>query len=157
MFAESQRRFIGPNKVIRDAEFAKRLKTLCDSHPDAPNLHYGRLGWLRQQLDVRFDQTVSAETVRRWLAGESIPRREKMSALASLFGVSVAWLSLGHGSSESGDKVEEGLVKAASSDDQLSEGENWLSRLRRNLAGTVTIPEGVDVTAPTGEVWDAEL
>jgi hypothetical protein len=31
-----------------------------------------------------------------------------------------------------------------------------LDALRARLAGTVTIPEGVDITAPTGEIWDAE-
>lgn len=32
----------------------------------------------------------------------------------------------------------------------------FLDRIRAELGGTVTIPEGVDITAPTGEVWDAE-
>ncbi|WP_156893862.1 DUF7662 domain-containing protein [Brevundimonas aveniformis] len=32
----------------------------------------------------------------------------------------------------------------------------WLDRFRTKMAGTVTIPEGVDITEPTGEVWDAE-
>jgi hypothetical protein len=31
-----------------------------------------------------------------------------------------------------------------------------LARLRERLAGSVTIPVGVDLTAPSGEVWDAE-
>ena len=31
-----------------------------------------------------------------------------------------------------------------------------LDRLRAALAGTVHVAEGVDLTAPTGEVWDAE-
>ena len=30
-----------------------------------------------------------------------------------------------------------------------------LARVRERLAGSVTIPDGVDVTAPTGEIWDA--
>ncbi len=30
-----------------------------------------------------------------------------------------------------------------------------LARVRERLGGSVTIPAGVDVTAPTGEVWDA--
>ena len=33
---------------------------------------------------------------------------------------------------------------------------NILSRVYGLLGGTVTIPVGPDVTAPTGEVWDAE-
>lgn len=32
----------------------------------------------------------------------------------------------------------------------------FLDRMRARLGGTVTIPAGVDVTAPTGEAWDAE-
>ena len=35
-------------------------------------------------------------------------------------------------------------------------GGGVLARLRERLAGSVTIPHGVDLTAPTGEVWDAE-
>ncbi|MDY6923669.1 MAG: hypothetical protein SWI22_06915 [Pseudomonadota bacterium] len=33
---------------------------------------------------------------------------------------------------------------------------DFLERIRARLGGTVTIAEGVDLTAPTGEVWDAE-
>ncbi|CAN5126869.1 hypothetical protein BH10PSE1_BH10PSE1_14490 [soil metagenome] len=32
----------------------------------------------------------------------------------------------------------------------------FLTRIRTEMAGTVTIAEGVDICAPTGEVWDAE-
>lgn len=31
-----------------------------------------------------------------------------------------------------------------------------LDRLRASLGGTVTVAPGVDLTAPTGEIWDAE-
>ena len=31
-----------------------------------------------------------------------------------------------------------------------------VDRIRATLGGTVTVAPGVDVTAPTGEVWDAE-
>ncbi len=34
--------------------------------------------------------------------------------------------------------------------------QNLLERIRERLGGTVTIPPGVDITEPTGEVWDAE-
>lgn len=33
---------------------------------------------------------------------------------------------------------------------------NILERIRARLGGTVTIPPGVDITEPTGDVWDAE-
>ncbi|MGZ8363799.1 MAG: DUF7662 domain-containing protein [Caulobacteraceae bacterium] len=35
-------------------------------------------------------------------------------------------------------------------------GEGLLARIRARLGGTVTIAPGVDLTAPTGEIWDAE-
>ncbi|MGA0544265.1 DUF7662 domain-containing protein [Brevundimonas sp. VNH65] len=31
-----------------------------------------------------------------------------------------------------------------------------LTRIRDRMAGTTSIPSGADVTAPTGEVWDAD-
>lgn len=39
----------------------------------------------------------------------------------------------------------------------VEEGPGLLERLWSRLGGTVTIPEGVDITEPTGEVWDAEV
>lgn len=33
---------------------------------------------------------------------------------------------------------------------------NLLERIQKRLGGTVTIPEDVDITEPTGEIWDAE-
>lgn len=32
----------------------------------------------------------------------------------------------------------------------------FLDRIRTQLGGTVTIPDSVDITAPTGETWDAD-
>jgi hypothetical protein len=37
-----------------------------------------------------------------------------------------------------------------------SRSAGFLKRIRQEMAGTVTIPPGVDVTEPTGEIWDAE-
>ena len=34
--------------------------------------------------------------------------------------------------------------------------QGFLERIRVKMAGTVTIPEGVDICEPTGEIWDAE-
>ncbi|MFN3930621.1 MAG: hypothetical protein ACK4JY_02625 [Brevundimonas sp.] len=36
-----------------------------------------------------------------------------------------------------------------------SRGDGIIDRIRATLGGTVTIPAGVDLTAPTGEEWDA--
>ena len=49
----------------------------------------------------------------------------------------------------------------ASSGDALHDGRgsppNILERLKTRLGGTVTFASGFDPTAPTGEVWDAEV
>ena len=39
----------------------------------------------------------------------------------------------------------------------VSTGGGVLDRIRKTMAGTVTIAPGVDATAPTGETWNAEL
>lgn len=83
------------SKVIRDKPFADRLSTACDSHSLAPQMHYGRLTWLKAQLEQQFDEKVSTESVRKWFAGEARPRPAKMKLVAQLLGVDEAWLSLG--------------------------------------------------------------
>ncbi len=35
-------------------------------------------------------------------------------------------------------------------------GPNLLERIQARLGGAVTIPAGVDITEPTGDIWDAE-
>lgn len=154
MLTERQDAVFSSKKSVSNPDFASRLQRVCDEHSETPGLNYGRLGWIQKQLDDRFDQVVSAETVRRWLAGEATPRRDKMVQLASLFEVNIAWLSYGAGHPR--DRAN-ATSFADDSATNASPGQNWLDRLRKELAGTVTIPPGVDITEPTGEIWDAEL
>ena len=44
----------------------------------------------------------------------------------------------------------------APTDPRAARSIGFLDRIRAQLGGTVTIPEGVDITASTGEVWDAD-
>lgn len=90
-------RYIDGNtgRVIREPEFARRLNSACDDNPRCPDLHRGRLVWLRSELKESFAQTVTVETVRKWFAGETKPRPAKLLAIADLLQVDVAWLSLG--------------------------------------------------------------
>lgn len=44
----------------------------------------------------------------------------------------------------------------ASEDTQRPRSIGVVDRIRARLGGSVTIPEGVDITEPTGEAWDAE-
>jgi len=84
-----------PVRVIRDAEFAKRLTLASDGHPMVPPLHSGRLTWVVRELKSRFDEDISVETARKWFHGEAKPRPDKVAKLAQLLEVDVGWLSLG--------------------------------------------------------------
>lgn len=74
-----------------------------------------------------------------------------------------AWLAAGY-VTERVDMGSRRLVfrKSASAPAPKSTGSGsprsigFLDRIRAELGGSVTIPAGVDITAPTGEVWDAD-
>lgn len=82
-------------RVIREADFAKRLDQACDAHSLIPPKHSGRQSWIVRELAKRFNVDVSPETARKWFAGEAKPRPDKLAALAQLLEVDVAWLTLG--------------------------------------------------------------
>lgn len=72
-----------------------------------------------------------------------------------------AWLAAGF-RTERVDTASERLVfrrevsKRAASAPQTEGGGTFLDRVRTLLGGSVTVRPGTDLTAPTGEVWDAE-
>lgn len=82
-------------RTIRDKAFARRLNDACDSNPQVPAYNFGRLAWVRTNLEKRHRIKVSTETVRKWFAGEARPRPDKLKTLSALLGVDEAWLSLG--------------------------------------------------------------
>jgi hypothetical protein len=82
---------------VHHPEFAQRFRQACDSNPLVPAPNYGRLQWIVDQLDKRFDVQVTPESVRKWLYGETLPRKQAMSALAAITGQDEAWLALGTG------------------------------------------------------------
>lgn len=84
----------GGSKVIRNRDFGRRLSQACDGNPHVPAPHYGRLGWVQDQLEMRGLKT-SEESVRRWLSGEARPRPDKIRILADVFSVDEAWLATG--------------------------------------------------------------
>lgn len=84
-----------PAKSEPDKAFALRMAQACDGNPLVPAPNYGRLQWFIDNLKLRFNLTVSHETVRRWLNGESIPRRKYMPFVAELLGVDEVWLTFG--------------------------------------------------------------
>lgn len=81
------------------AAFGQRLQEACDRSADAPAFNHGRLRWLVEALAGR-EIRISVETARRWVAGETRPRPNKMKALAEVLGVDEAWLALGEANPE---------------------------------------------------------
>lgn len=74
---------------MADKLFAKRLREACDGHPHIPAYGQGRQEWIRQKLGV------SSEASRKYFAGLSRPKPDKMRVLAKILEVDEAWLSLG--------------------------------------------------------------
>lgn len=76
--------------------FATRLLEACNASEDIPD--YGK----GQQTEIAARLDVSQEAVRKWLAGETVPRSAMSKRLAALLGVKHSWLMLGtaHGEIE---------------------------------------------------------
>ncbi len=69
----------------------------AQGNPHMPGINYGRLGWVAEQFQKKFNRKISNETVRKWFAGESYPRSTVMPQLAAILGVEEAWLATGGG------------------------------------------------------------
>lgn len=82
-------------KIIRDPAFGKRLSEVCEKNPNVPPPNYGRLAWFVEQLEKRFGEKVSNETVRKWLAGEVKPQPKRIQLLAELLAIDLSWLAYG--------------------------------------------------------------
>lgn len=83
----------GPRQGTREKAFARRLDKALTAHPRSPAA-YGRNTWLLREL-AHQNINVSNETIRKWLAGEAMPRRDKMAALAKTLRVDETWLAMG--------------------------------------------------------------
>lgn len=82
------------SKVVHP-DFARRMQQACDGNPNVPPVNYGRLGWFSSEIEKRFGKQVTIETVRKWFAGETIPRPQMMGYLAAVLEVDHAWLAVG--------------------------------------------------------------
>ena len=81
--------------------FATRLLEACNASEVIPD--YGK----GQQTEIAARLDVSQEAVRKWFAGETVPRSALSKRLASLLGVKHSWLMLGtaHGEIEQDVKL----------------------------------------------------
>jgi transcriptional regulator with XRE-family HTH domain len=82
--------------TVNKDNFPQRLTAMIETHPECPQGTYGRLPFILAQLAKVTSNIVSPETVRKWLAGEAHPRRERVIALAEAFGADPAWLEHGY-------------------------------------------------------------
>ncbi|UDF03437.1 hypothetical protein [Asticcacaulis sp. AND118] len=101
-------------KNIEHKEFAKRLTLACDGNANVPLPNFGRLGWFVTQLEAH-NIASTAESVRKWFAGEALPRHKTMKALAQILKVDEAWLALGKASEldERQQKLRDATVDGA--------------------------------------------
>lgn len=77
-------------KAVGTEGFVRRLNQACDDVPHIIPPHgEGR------QIELAKKMGMSQEGVRKWFAGEAMPRREMMRKLASVLEVEEPWLALG--------------------------------------------------------------
>lgn len=81
---------MGGKKAAGTEGFVRRLNQACDDVPHIIPAHgEGR------QIELAKRLGMSQEGIRKWFAGESMPRREAMQKLARLLEVEEPWLALG--------------------------------------------------------------
>lgn len=121
------------NTKVTHPAFALRMEQACDGSAVVPSNYSGRLKWFVEQLETRFAISVTTETVRKWLHGETLPRHKSMRAMAEIMGVDVAWLSLG---------VQPALTtKEAKARNAMADGAvNVVAGLITMCGGTVAFP-----------------
>ena len=84
-----------PKEDAPHAAFARRLNQVVEEGDLLPPYNQGRYIWISEQLRRQFGVEVTRETVRKWVSGETVPRNEKLRALAKLFNVDEGWLAFG--------------------------------------------------------------
>lgn len=72
-----------------ETTFATRLQQACDDSGTIPEYGKGR------QVVIANRLSVTQEAVRKWFAGEALPRPKKMKELAEFLDVEEPWLALG--------------------------------------------------------------
>lgn len=133
--------------------FATRLRDACDK-VGVPPLDQDRSVWIRDEIGRRFRESVTVGAVRNWLSGNTYPRPGRLAMLTAVLGVEPGGLS---SASEVSGVAEKGAPFQHDPEPvEQDRGRFILDRIRERLGGSVTVMPGVDLTDPTGEVWDAE-
>ena len=82
------------------SQFNQRLIEACEASDVIPAFGRGRQTYIAKALGV------SQEAVRKWFAGESVPRRKSAEKLAKLLDVRYSWLMLGSSHGEIDDSIK---------------------------------------------------
>lgn len=95
------------NEQLR-TEFSQRLRAEVERlrlPPSSPTQ-------VARVFNQRFPgQSVTPQTVRKWLLAEAIPTQAKLLALAQWFGVSAQWLRFGTGTHDAADTSQPSLSR----------------------------------------------
>lgn len=87
--------------------FSKRLKAVLDK----AGIDAGRPALVAREFNRRFlGKSVTANTVRKWLAGDAIPLQDKLVVLAAWLGVSPEWLRYGQTDPTHADRLQQGVA-----------------------------------------------
>lgn len=119
------------------AAFARRLNQAIEESDLLPPYNQGRYTWISEQLRRQFGVEVTRETVRKWVSGETVPRNEKLRALAKLFNVDEGWLAFG---------VRSDVAARQGPDKILADGGvvSLVAGLIQMAGGTCALPEPGD-------------
>ncbi|MFC3724475.1 helix-turn-helix domain-containing protein [Neoaquamicrobium sediminum] len=82
------------NNPIIEKALARRIEEACNLADHIPEYNFGRIRWMVDEL-AKHGVTASKESVRKWFAGESRPRPDKLRILAKILKVDEAWLAFG--------------------------------------------------------------
>lgn len=132
-------------KKVPHPEFARRMQAACDGNPRVPLPNHGRLGWFVDEIEKKSGDTVTIETVRKWFAGETIPRKQMMLNLASVLDVDHAWLAVGR-SPEATEKQQK--VRNAMADGAV----NLVAGLIQICGGSPAFPTDGDARAQKSRI-----
>ena len=82
------------------SQFKQRFVEACEASDAIPAFGKGQQTYIAKSL------AVSQEAVRKWFAGESVPRRKSAEKLAKLLDVRYSWLMLGSSQGEIDDSIK---------------------------------------------------
>ena len=120
--------------------FGDRLSKAVEAHPLAPEQAFGRVTWLKRELEAKAQVKVSLNTVHKWMRGTARPREDRLRDLARVLQVDEVWLAFG---SLSAQRAATNARQAA----QANGAALFVAGLVELSGGRVTFSESRDAAA----------